>query len=96
MRKLLSIAFLIAVSTATANAAQMAQQLGDVRMHPVLNGCPAGMVRNVALNACVAAAPNGCCAPNPARAACINAVPGQARWSGRPNDLHSQAVICPR
>jgi hypothetical protein len=79
-----------------ATVAHAAQQLGDLRTHPILHGCPAGMVVNPALHACVAAAPNGCCAPNPPRAACINAVPGQSRWSGNPNDLRSQTVICPR
>lgn len=84
------------ISIFAAGGVQAAQQIGDTRMHPVLNSCPAGMTLNAALNACVASAPNGCCAPNPARAVCAQAAPGQARWSGNPSDLRSQAVICPR
>jgi hypothetical protein len=93
MHKFISAACLIALTTTAAHAAQ---QLGDFRTHKVLNGCPAGMAMNAALNACVAIAPNGCCAPNPQRAVCANASPGQSRWSGNSNDLRSQAVICPR
>jgi hypothetical protein len=93
MRKVLFASFF---AIATATVAQAAQQLGDTRMHPVLNGCPAGMAPNAALTACIAIAPNGCCAPNPQRATCVNAAPGQSRWIGRPADLRSQAVICPR
>ncbi|MGA9796885.1 MAG: hypothetical protein WBQ17_15275 [Rhizomicrobium sp.] len=87
---------LLAASGAQAVQAQSAQQIGDTRMGPVLNGCPAGMVMNKALAACVAVAPNGCCAPNPPRAVCAHPAPGGARWSGNPNDLRSQAVVCPR
>ena len=76
--------------------ASAAQQLGDVRMNPVLTNCPAGMILNRATGACIAEAPNGCCAPNPQRAVCLNALPGQPRWSGHPADIHSQAVVCPR
>lgn len=79
-----------------ATAASAAQQLGDVRPRPVLSMCPAGMELNAALNACVAVAANGCCAPNPQRAVCVNGPAGQQRWAGRPTDLQTQAVICPR
>lgn len=80
-----------------APGAFAAQQLGDVRPRPIFGKCPAGMELNAALNACVAVAANGCCAPNPPRAVCANApAPGQQRWTGRAADVQSQAVICPR
>jgi hypothetical protein len=79
-----------------ASSAQAAQQLGDMRVQPLNGVCPAGMILNRALGACVANAPNGCCAPNPQRAVCTNSVPGQPRQAARTNDLVSGAVVCPR
>jgi hypothetical protein len=89
------IATLFAGFLLSTIGASAAQQLGDFRT-PNRNGCPVGMVRDQRLNACVAQAANGCCAPNPQRAVCVNAAPGQARWQGNPNYLRNGAVICPR
>lgn len=92
MRVLLLSAVILLGAT---GASQAAQQLGDVRMHPVIGGkCPAGMAYDRRANACIAQAPNGCCAPNPPRAVCANGSP--VRWQGHPNDLKSGAAICPR
>jgi hypothetical protein len=88
--------FAILAALFAATSAMAAQQLGDIRPRPIFGKCPAGMEMNAATNACVAVAPNGCCAPNPQRAVCANAAPGQQRWAGRPSDVQSQAVICPR
>lgn len=94
MRLLFGIATIAALLAGPSFAAQ---QLGDIRARPVFSMCPAGMALNRALNACIAVAPNGCCAPNPQRAVCVNPpAPGQARWMGRPADLRSQAIMCPR
>jgi hypothetical protein len=90
----LTAAVVFAVLAATG--AQAAQQLGDMRVQPLNGVCPAGMVLNRVLNACGANAPNGCCAPNPQRAVCVNALPGQGRQAARTNDLVSGAVVCPR
>ncbi len=88
---------LLSVAVLFAGSAQAAQQLGDLRTRPLQTNCPAGMVLNPALAACVAEAPNGCCAPNPRRAGCCNAAaPGLQRQSGKVADLQSQAMVCPR
>jgi hypothetical protein len=86
----------ILFSALAASGAQAAQQLGDMRVQPLNGVCPAGMILNRMLGACVANAPNGCCAPNPQRAVCVNALPGQGRQATRTNDLVSGAVVCPR